>query len=105
MGMTSANDTRLFVGLCGAVDPDRPGIVDHEPGEKISDPVTCTGYAGIDPVTGKFIAHKGKHRRRLLTGQLERWDNKQTPAETRRQSLREVIQSRRASKAAAGASR
>lgn len=55
--------------LCGAVNPDRPGIFDHEAGEAITDPITCT--AALRWEDGKPVPHRGKHRSRLLAGIVE----------------------------------
>jgi hypothetical protein len=48
---------------CNRVDPERPGIVDDETGQWLCVPVLCTGEPN----------HRGKHRARLLTGVLHRW--------------------------------
>lgn len=56
---------------CGAVNPERPGIVDDETGDKIADPITCT--AVLDYKDGKPVPHRGRHRATILTGITERW--------------------------------
>lgn len=60
--------------LCGAVDPERPGLVDDETGEQLTSPVTCIARVqhGKD---GKPVQHQGKHRSRVLRGILYRWSD------------------------------
>ena len=59
---------------CGALNPERPGIVDDATGEQLTDPVYCTASAALNLVTGDVIVHRGKHRARLLDGIVVRWD-------------------------------
>ena len=59
--------------LCGAVNPDRPGSFDYETGEAITDPITCT--AALRYEDGKPVPHRGKHRSRLLSGIVDRWED------------------------------
>lgn len=77
--------------VCGAVHPERPGIVDHKTGEKIADAVTCTGWTATDRKTGERRAHAGKHRARVLTGLLERWEDDARSPETQRRSMADLI--------------
>lgn len=58
--------------LCGAVHPERPGIVDHETGEQLVTAATCGRELGRDD-KGKPVEHKGEHRARLIRGHVERW--------------------------------
>lgn len=61
---------------CGALHPDRPGVVDDATGEQLVDAVYCTGRVRYDlDEKGRSvrIEHRGKHRARLLKGVVVRW--------------------------------
>lgn len=58
---------------CGAVHPERPGIVDDVTGELLADPVFCT--AQVKYRDGKPVRHRGPHRARVLRGVLVRWED------------------------------
>lgn len=56
---------------CGALNPERPGIVDDATGEQLTDPIYCT--AKLPYKDGKPVPHRGLHRARVLKGILFRW--------------------------------
>lgn len=58
--------------ICGAINPERPGIVDHETGEELFDAIVCTARLVYD-LDGLPRPHAGKHRNTVLAGRTTRW--------------------------------